>query len=213
MLDPHVSFSLFKGSPPDALCQRDSGITETTAPVSNSKETLVPFSLPFTHGVLPACSPAMTNTLRFPSPSLCVPVIFRGSYSRQLLPFQLQGKLAHLAHPRVYRLGRFGFPRLWITGVRLPPLVEIFFRPHDLIDQLTSFVIPWRNAPQGRVLRSRLCVKPLLPLGRIARWFGLRVDAGRGTARSATLLTPVGRMCTAIASSTPQRSSPLLSAG
>ncbi|KRY40399.1 hypothetical protein T01_16171 [Trichinella spiralis] len=73
-----------------------------------------------------------------------------------------------------------------------------------------SFVILWQNAPQGRVLTSRLCVQPLLPLGRIARWFVLHVDAGCGTARSATVLTPPGRMCPAIASSTPQRSSPML---
>ncbi|KRZ80432.1 hypothetical protein T10_5578 [Trichinella papuae] len=69
-----VFFSLIEGSPPEALCQRDSGITETTAPVSSSKETLVPFSLPFTHGASPACSPAMSNTRQFPGPPLCVPV-------------------------------------------------------------------------------------------------------------------------------------------
>ncbi|KRY43671.1 hypothetical protein T03_10776 [Trichinella britovi] len=65
---------LSKGSPPEATCQRDSGITETTAPVSSSKETLVPLSLPFTHGVSPVCSPAIDNTLRFPGLPLCVPV-------------------------------------------------------------------------------------------------------------------------------------------
>ncbi|KRY28773.1 hypothetical protein T01_3108 [Trichinella spiralis] len=65
--------SLSKGSPPEVICQRDSGITETTAPVSSSKETLVPLSLPFTHGAS-ACSPAMGNTRRFPGPPLCVPV-------------------------------------------------------------------------------------------------------------------------------------------
>ncbi|KRY09446.1 hypothetical protein T12_14198 [Trichinella patagoniensis] len=69
-----VHFSLFKSSLKDALCKRDLGITETTASVSKSKETIVPFSLPFTNGVLPACSPAMINTLRFHSPPLCVPV-------------------------------------------------------------------------------------------------------------------------------------------
>ncbi|KRX57291.1 hypothetical protein T09_5456 [Trichinella sp. T9] len=41
--------------------------------------------------------------------------------------------------------------------------------------------------PRGHVLIRRLCVQPLPPLGRIARWFSLRVDAGRGTARSAVL--------------------------
>ncbi|KRZ69653.1 hypothetical protein T10_162 [Trichinella papuae] len=69
-----VPVSLSKGSPPEATCQRDSGITETTAPVSSSKETLVPLSLPFTHGVSPVCSPAIDNTLRFPGLPLCVPV-------------------------------------------------------------------------------------------------------------------------------------------
>ncbi|KRY26580.1 hypothetical protein T01_15034 [Trichinella spiralis] len=69
-----VPVSLSKGSPPEVICQRDSGITETTAPVSNSKETLVPLSLPFTHGASPACSPAIDNTLRFPGLPLCVPI-------------------------------------------------------------------------------------------------------------------------------------------
>ncbi|KRX58511.1 hypothetical protein T09_12385 [Trichinella sp. T9] len=57
-----------KGSPPEAICQRDSGITETIAPVSS----LVPLSLPFTHGVSPACSPAMGNIRRFPGSPPCV---------------------------------------------------------------------------------------------------------------------------------------------
>ncbi|KRY16795.1 hypothetical protein T12_3545 [Trichinella patagoniensis] len=79
-----VPVSLCKGSPPEAICQRDSGKTETTVPVSSSKETLVPLSIPFTHGVSPACSPAMDNTQRFLGPPLYVPVgsrwfgVFRG---------------------------------------------------------------------------------------------------------------------------------------
>ncbi|KRX55340.1 hypothetical protein T06_3080 [Trichinella sp. T6] len=79
-----VPVSLSKGSPPEVICQRDSGITETTDPVSSSKETLVPLSIAFTHGVSPAYSPAMDNTRRFPGPPLCVPAggrwfgVFRG---------------------------------------------------------------------------------------------------------------------------------------
>ncbi|KRX52647.1 hypothetical protein T09_12578 [Trichinella sp. T9] len=69
-----VPVSLSEGSPPEVICQRDSGITETTAPMSNSKETLVPLSLPFTHGVSPACSPAIDNILRFPGLPLYVPL-------------------------------------------------------------------------------------------------------------------------------------------
>ncbi|KRY59237.1 hypothetical protein T03_4547 [Trichinella britovi] len=69
-----VPVSLSKGSPPEVICQRDSGITETTALVSSNKETLVPLSLPFTHDVLSACSPAMDNTRRVPGLPLCVPV-------------------------------------------------------------------------------------------------------------------------------------------
>ncbi|KRZ54820.1 hypothetical protein T02_1421 [Trichinella nativa] len=68
-----VPIFLSKGSPPEAICQRDSG-TETTAPMSSSKETLIPLSLLFTHGVSPACSPAIDNTRRFPGKPLCVPV-------------------------------------------------------------------------------------------------------------------------------------------
>ncbi|KRZ84117.1 hypothetical protein T08_10231 [Trichinella sp. T8] len=69
------------------------------------------------------------------------------------------------------------------------------------IARYASFeVIPGRNAPQGRVTTRRLCVQPLLPPGRIARWFDLRIDAGRGTARSAALSTLAGLTRPAIAS-------------
>ncbi|KRY23923.1 hypothetical protein T12_503 [Trichinella patagoniensis] len=69
-----VPVSLSKGSLPEATCQRDSGITETTAPVSSSKETFVPLSLPFTHGVSPVCISAIVNTRLFQGLLLCVPV-------------------------------------------------------------------------------------------------------------------------------------------
>ncbi|KRX63818.1 hypothetical protein T09_3608 [Trichinella sp. T9] len=78
--------SLSKGSPPEATCQRDSGITGTTGPVSSGKITLVPLRLPFTHGVSPVCSPAIDHTLRFPGLPLCVPV--GGHWVRRLSYWQ-----------------------------------------------------------------------------------------------------------------------------
>ncbi|KRZ83728.1 hypothetical protein T08_8772 [Trichinella sp. T8] len=113
----------------DALCQRDLGITETTAPVSKSKETIVPFSLPFTHGMLPACSLAMINTLRFRSPPLCVPVGCRWfrrlswGQSRQRWPKPPQLKQpsapalpasGNACSPRVSTDGLGGFSFLWL---------------------------------------------------------------------------------------------------
>ncbi|KRY07309.1 hypothetical protein T12_14790 [Trichinella patagoniensis] len=99
-------------------------------------------------------------------------------------------------------------PQQSIQGLKQPPLLPASrtavgsclssFRESLLISSMKAsidWVIPRRKAPQGHVLTRRLCVQPLLPPGRIARWFGLHVDAGRGTARSATLLTPPGRMC------------------
>ncbi|KRX13989.1 hypothetical protein T07_1886 [Trichinella nelsoni] len=41
-----VRVSLSKGSPPEAICQRDSSITQITAPVSSSKEILVQSAYP-----------------------------------------------------------------------------------------------------------------------------------------------------------------------
>ncbi|XP_003370362.1 putative siderophore non-ribosomal peptide synthase [Trichinella spiralis] len=154
---------------------------KTTALGFNNKETLVPFSLPFTHGVLPACSPAMTKTLRFSSPPLCVPIGFQWFW-RLLLG---QSRQRWLKPPRLFfrrvvqppapafpASGKACSPRTshahasidWdasvSSGFGLPVLIAIY----------ASFeVILWQNAPQGRVLTSRLCVQPLLPLGRIAR--------------------------------------------
>ncbi|KRX39016.1 hypothetical protein T05_3001 [Trichinella murrelli] len=58
-----------------------------------------------------------------------------GSCGRRLLFLQLQGNIPQLTYQVFHELGGFGFLRLWITGARLPPLVEIFFRPHDFTDQ------------------------------------------------------------------------------
>ncbi|KRY23799.1 hypothetical protein T12_10557 [Trichinella patagoniensis] len=88
---------------------------------------------------------------------------------------------------------------LWITGVQLPALVEIFFRPHDLTDQLLSFrkVVP----PAKRATRSRSDTPALRPTSATSWAYCLMVwPSRRGTARSAIMLTPPGHMCPAIAS-------------
>ncbi|KRX83547.1 hypothetical protein T06_4393 [Trichinella sp. T6] len=186
-----VPVSLSEGSPPEVICQRDSGITETTALVSSNKETLVPLTLPFTHDVSSACSPAMDNTRRVPGLPLCVPVGSRWvrhlswgqlRHSRRLLLFQLQGNLPHFAYQVVDGLGRFSFLRLWVAASKLRQGLTVPAAASPYTPASRLFPVP-----RGHVLIRRLCVQPLPPLGRIARWFSLRVDAGRGTARSAVL--------------------------
>ncbi|KRX36197.1 hypothetical protein T05_13405 [Trichinella murrelli] len=71
---------------------------KTTAQVSSSKQTLVPFSLPFTCGVSPAFSLAMVNTRRFPGPPLCVPVGCR--WVRRLLWGQSPRRWPRLPHSK-----------------------------------------------------------------------------------------------------------------
>ncbi|KRX23261.1 hypothetical protein T07_10422 [Trichinella nelsoni] len=191
-----VPVSVSKGSPPEAICQRDSGITEATALVSSSKENLVPLSLPFTRGVSSACSPAMDNTRRVPGPPLCVPVGSRWVQhlswgqlrrSRRLLLFQLQRNLPHLAYQVVDGLGRFGLLRLWVAASELRQGLTVPAAASPYTPASRLFPVP-----RGHVLIPRLCVQPLPPLGRISRWFSPSVDAGRGTARSDVLSTLPG---------------------
>ncbi|KRZ87933.1 hypothetical protein T08_12450 [Trichinella sp. T8] len=176
-----VPVSLSKGSPPEVICQRDSGITETTAPVSSNKQTLVPLSLPFTHGVSSACSPAMDNSRRVPGLPLCVPVAGRTAVSSYFSSFREIFLISHIKLSMDWIASAFsGFGLLVSSELRqglMVPAAASSYTP-------ASRLFP---VPRGHVLIRRLCVQPLPPLGRIARWFSLRVDAGRGTARSAVL--------------------------
>ncbi|KRY56826.1 hypothetical protein T03_11693 [Trichinella britovi] len=74
---------------------------------------------------------------------------------------------------------------------------EIFFRLHDLTNQPLSF----GYSPVKRATRSRSDT-PALRLTSATSWAYCSMVwlSRRGTARSATLLTPPGRMCPAIAS-------------